>query len=240
MTGSLADSDIMARPSSKIPAGSIAGVDVFVSSKNDRSGILAAKKNIERGGVPAKRIVVERSRPLSYSRYKIFQEAKTDYVVVFDDDVFIQNGWFETLARYFSFDDVVAVEGMVGYQGKPWLLKRGERSFGLWNTILRTDVFKKWFPEKWTYAYDDYLIGQFSLGFGKWVRVPVPGSHQFDMKRSAVWGGIGIREVFGVRSVVNMAKLAGMTAVYAKRKNRYGIEQNLLTIKGIMTGENKR
>lgn len=216
-------------------------VDVFVSSKNDQTGLVAAKRNILRGGVPAKRIIIERSRPLSYSRYKIFQAAQTEYVVVFDDDVYVEDGWFETLAHYFdAYDDVVAVEGMVGQEGMPWLLKKGERSYGLWNTIFRADVFRKWYPEKWTYAYDDYLIGQFALRFGKWVRVPIPGTHRFDMRRSAVWGGIGIREVFGAKSVINMTKLACMTAVYAKRKNRYGIEQNLLTIKGIMTGENRR
>jgi hypothetical protein len=208
--------------------------DVFVSTRNVDVGLASAKRNVEVGRVPVNTLNVNKCSLLSYCRYQTFQKSTTEWTVIFDDDVEIEEGWFDQLSRYIA-PDVIAVEGLIGYTGPARLLKKGERSYGGWNTLFRTDVYKKWKPDKWVRALDDYLLGQFGIKYGKWVRVPVQGKHTMNLERSAFRGGIGYREVLGAKCIIQMGKLAVMIPVYSFKKNRYGMTQNTLAIKGIMS-----
>ena len=84
--------------------------DVFVSTRNLETGLLSAKRNIEIGKVPVNTLNVNRCSLLSYCRYQTFQRSTTDWTVIFDDDVVVEDGWFDHLSRYIA-PDVVAIEG---------------------------------------------------------------------------------------------------------------------------------
>jgi hypothetical protein len=213
--------------------------DVFVSTRNLQTGMLSAKRNVEIGRVPVNTLNVNKCSLLSYCRYQTFQRSTTEWTVIFDDDVQVEEGWFDHLSRYIA-PDVVAIEGFIGYNGPVRYLRKGERSYGGWNTLFRTEVYKKWKPDKWVRALDDYLLGQFGIKYGKWVRVPVKGTHKMDLRRSAFRGGMGYREVLGAGSVIQLAKLAGMIPIYSFKKNRYGITQNSLAIRGILSRPNRK
>lgn len=58
--------------------------DVLVSSRSYDKGHRAALKNIQRAGIPVNKVMVDTSKPVSYSRYKLFQDAQTEWVKVFD------------------------------------------------------------------------------------------------------------------------------------------------------------
>ncbi len=209
-------------------------VDVLVSTRNKERALVSARRNIQNGSIPANRILLDVSSPVSYSRYLLFQKAQTPWVVTLDDDVEVEEGWFDLLKSYIT-PGVVGVEGMINYEGKPRELQRGERSYGCLDAILRTDVFRSWHPSKWVRSWEDYQIGQHALNYGKWVRIPVKGRHPLNLRRSALWGGKGYRDLFGWRSILFMGKLSAGIVRYALKEDYYGMIQNYYTMKGILS-----
>jgi hypothetical protein len=213
-------------------------LDVLLSvrQKDLLKGIENTYSNVARANIPMNKLLFDTSYPVSYSRWKLLQQSSTDWVVCLDDDVVIEENWFRYLL-HFMMPDVVAIEGLIGYSGKPRLLRKGERSYGFWNLIIRTDVAKKWHPSKWVRSWEDYQIGQHCLKYGKCVRVPVKGQHnrQLDVKQSGLWSGRGCRDALGIGSLAYLCKLSFGMGNFLIKRDRYGTIQNTYAIKGLLS-----
>jgi FkbM family methyltransferase len=83
---------------------------------------------------------------------------------------------------------------------EPKMLKKGERSFGLWNTYCRTKVFQDWKPSRPDLtSWEDYELGNHVLGKNfEWITVPIlNGYHNWDwdkVDRSALWSADGFKQ----------------------------------------------
>lgn len=210
--------------------------DVLISTRTYDKGLSAARKNVEIANIPVNRILVDTSKPVSYSRYKLFQKAETEWVVTFDDDVEVEPDWLQRLLPFTKFADTVGVEGLINYPGIPRKLRVGERSYGCWNALLKSSVFKEWKPDKWMRSWEDYSIGQHALKFGSWWQVPISGKHNatLNVKSQAIWSGMGNREVFGARSIFYFFKLGSRIPLHLYRSDWRAVQQNMYTMKGIL------
>ena len=215
-----------------------------------------AYENIKIGKIPVHKVYFDSAYPLSYSRWKLYQLPETEWFINLDDDVHLSEGWFEDLTSRID-ESTIAVEGMIAdaikNKGKynpeknAWILPRGKRGF-VWDTILKTSVFKKWKPVKWVEELEELQIIDFLRGTngytekieGEWLRVVVGGSHSMNFERSALAGGHGYRENYGARSVVMFAKLGAVVPLSLYRDDFQTVRQNLLSMKGILERKNPR
>jgi len=213
-----------------------------------------AKRNIEIGHIPARRVIFDGAYPLSYSRWKLWQMAETPWFVNLDDDVILGENWFEKLSSKID-ENTIAVEGMLGdtfrdtfnhYKGRyipskdAWALDRGKRGF-IWNTLLKTEVFKKWNLKKIVEESEELQIIDFLKPIkGDWLRVPIEGQHEGNFERSALACGSGWIQNRGAGAAVQFGKLAAAIPLHLYRRDYRTMRQNMLSLRGFFYKRNPR
>ena len=230
--------------------------EVTLPVENPAEAERIAYENIKLAGIPARKVFFDSAYPLSYSRWKLYQLPETEWFINLDDDVHLREGWFKQLTSRID-DNTIAVEGIIAdaiknkgtYVPKKnaWILPRGKRGF-VWDTLLKTSVFKKWKPVRWVEELEELQIIDFLKGTngyhekiqGDWLRVIVDGAHSMNFERSALAGGHGYRENYGARSFVMFAKLGAVVPLSMYRNDFRTVRQNLLSMKGILQRKNPR
>lgn len=158
--------------------------------------------------VPVNDIIIERSAPLGLARMRAIQKVKTEWFAFIDDDVFLTQSWFKTIASFIK-EDIGAIQGItfVKGPGENWdrdinaflfSSRRTIRELGLgergWthNTLLKAAAVKDWKPSRTDLsAWEDYEITQHILKKGyRWLAVPVDAYHIWSWKKrwnNAIW-----------------------------------------------------
>lgn len=185
-------------------------IDICLVTKNDISSI----KGIEY--IPINKLIVETSKPLALARMKAIKKVTTDIFAFIDDDVEIDENWFNVLIPYIIKKDVGAVQGILSIKGLgiKWdnalrkdkvesrVLKIGDRGF-THNTLIKTDLVRDWIPPKDLSAWEDYDLTTHILKKGySWIKVSTDSRHNNSFKRvwkNAQWGISGRKKYFPSR-----------------------------------------
>jgi glycosyltransferase involved in cell wall biosynthesis len=187
--------------------GLILKIDVCLVTKNKVNTI----KGME--FIPINNLIIETSTPLALARMRSIQKVETEWFAFIDDDVEIDENWFETLKAYTQGTKVGAIQGMLlvkGLGGK-WDqalnsigryahdIKLGNRGF-THNTLIRTEIVKDWIPPQNLSAYEDYVLTQYILRKGyRWINVPTISYHKKTWKKvwkNAIWATASRKELW--------------------------------------------
>ncbi|MDG7011406.1 MAG: glycosyltransferase [Nitrososphaerota archaeon] len=145
-------------------------VDVLVVTKND---ISPEFEEMIKEAVPVHEIIVEKSYPLGPARERAIQRSSTDRFVWLDDDVYLPQGWYDSLMAFWNDAKIGWLESLAVPSTPPWyaqwshwrfakdVAKRtvwdlgpNERSFNCC-AIVKRDALSDW----------HYPAGEY-LGFG--------------------------------------------------------------------------
>lgn len=168
-------------------------------------------KGIE--NIPLNNLIIETSTPLALARMRAIQKVKTEWFAFVDDDVDINEAWFEKLEEHTHGENIGAIQGMLLVKGlgEKWdqalnnverqvhELKLGNRGL-THNTLMRTEIVKDWIPPPNLSAYEDYLLTQHILKKGyRWINVPTKSYHKKTWKnvwKNAIWGTASRKELW--------------------------------------------
>jgi len=178
--------------------------------------------------IPVNNLIIETSTPLALARMRSIQKVKTEWFAFIDDDVEIDENWFETIKPYTKKTDVGATQGslLIKGLGDKWdnalnsrtvfqqELKIGERGC-THNTLIRTELVKDWVPPQNLSAWEDYSLTQHILNKGyRWVVIPTKSHHTKSWKniwKNIFWGIKGENEFFPSRKH-NLIRIIKMMA----------------------------
>ena len=185
-------------------------IDVCIVTKTPLSQI----KGLEH--IPVNNLIIETSTPLALARMRAIQKVKSKIFAFIDDDVELDESWFETLIPYFQDPTVGAVQGILSSKGfgskwdkalknekvSPIILKFGQRGF-THNTLIKTESVKDWIPDKDLSAWEDYDLTVHIMNKKlSWIRVSTDSYHCGSWRKiwkNASWGIKGRKVYFPSR-----------------------------------------
>jgi GT2 family glycosyltransferase len=172
-------------------------IDVCVVS---RDGSLP--KGLEH--IPINNLIIETISPVGEARRRCISKVTTRLFAFIDDDIIIDEGWFDILYHYVMKDNVGAVWGTTIGEGYGWFskysydriplkkLKYGER-FNTSNCLIKTEIVKDWVPTYGLNCYEDLDLGNYIMSKGYGVLfVPSNAVHYKNwskLRHSALWAG---------------------------------------------------
>ena len=186
-------------------------IDVCIVTKND----IRTVKGLEY--VPLNKLIIETSKPLALARMRAIHKVTTPIFAFIDDDVELDEDWFETLISHMKNPSVGAVQGVLSTKGfgenwdkalkkdreAPRVLKLGERGF-THNTLIKTELVKDWIPPEDLSSWEDYDLTAHILKNGcSWVKVSTSSRHRNSWKKAwknAQWGIAGRKRYFPTRT----------------------------------------
>lgn len=186
-------------------------VDVILRCRNYSNEI---KERFEQNirSLPVANVIIETSSPLGMATMGAIRNVQTEFFVAFDDDVIIPNDWLEQVSAHIT-SKVGAIDGHLSVKGfgslddvinkkipvTPRVLQHGERAFGLWNALCRTEVFVDWEPSTPELSsWEDYELGMHVLKKGfVWITIPISnGYHLWSWEKlvsNAKWNARGFK-----------------------------------------------
>ncbi len=186
-------------------------LDVCIVTKNHVKSI----KGLEY--IPINNLIIETSSPLALARMRAIQKVEKEYLVFIDDDVEIDETWYELLETHLKNPQVGAVQGQLLFKGlgeqwdqalnndikqKTKKLKLGNRGM-THNTIIKTELVKDWVPPPTLSSYEDYDLTQHILGKGyDWIVIPTKSFHEKtwnNLLKSSIWALEGRKHFFPSR-----------------------------------------
>jgi len=160
---------------------------------------------------------------------RAIQKVKTEFFVALDDDVEIPDDWLSQISKYMA-SNVAAIDGHLRIKGmdglddalnknqlsEPKMLQKCERSFGLWNTLYRTQVFRDWKPSRPDLtSWEDYELGNHIMKKGyQWITIPIlNGFHNWTwdkVEKAALWSAEGFKQTHSkyqtIKEIVNQIR----------------------------------
>ena len=194
-------------------------IDVCLVTKNNINEV----DGIEH--VPVNHLIIETSAPLALARKRAIEKVRTPIFAFVDDDVELDETWFDTLISHMQDPTVGAVQGILStkglgvkwdkalkkYKGDPIILKLGERGF-THNALIKTELVRDWNPPENLSSWEDYDLTTHILKKGySWLRVPTESMHRNSWKKTwknAQWGISGRKRYYPYRkdSVVQIIR----------------------------------
>lgn len=172
-------------------------IDVCVVTRN-------GKLPVGLQNIPVNKLMVETIKPVGIARQICISKVTTRIFAFIDDDIIINDKWFELLYYYIMKEDVGAVWGTTTGKGFGWMskysytpiglkeLKYGER-FNTNNCLIKTELVKDWIPIYGLNCYEDLDLGNHIMKKNyKILFVPSTAIHDKGWKglrRSALWAG---------------------------------------------------
>jgi glycosyltransferase involved in cell wall biosynthesis len=161
--------------------------------------------------IPINKLIINKDKPIGIARMNCIKEVTTPIFAFIDDDMIIDEYWFNMLYPIISKEDIGAVCGITTGKGFGWFspyfydamglkeLKFGERIY-TGNTLIKTEYVKDWVPTYGLNCYEDLEIGNHIMNKGYNVMfVPSTTIHYKSWKqlsRTAKWSGYRYREVY--------------------------------------------
>lgn len=158
------------------------------------------------GYTPINNLIVETIKPVGLARQVCISKVKTPIFAFIDDDIEIDEYWFNMLYQFIKDNDVGAICGKERIVGLGVLDKyiqtydnvsiteiTDKGRFNTSNCLIKTELVKDWVPTFGMNCYEDFDLGAHILGKGKKLySVPSTVIHNkdfFSFKRSALWQG---------------------------------------------------
>ena len=179
-------------------------IDVCVVTRDNK-----LPKGLEH--IPVNNLIVETIKPVGLARQKCISKVVTSIFAFIDDDIIIDEYWFNSLYHYMLKDNVGAVWGITTGKGFGWFskysydtiilkkIKIGER-FNTSNCLIKTELVKNWVPTYGLNCYEDLDIGNYIMKQNKDILfVPSTAIHYKgwnELKRSALWAGYRYKEAY--------------------------------------------
>ena len=154
--------------------------------------------------IPINKLIINDERPIGVARKRCVQQVKTPIFAFIDDDMIIDEYWFDILYSVIKRDNIGAVWGTITGEGYGWFskyshdnigfkeLKYGER-FNTNNCLIKTELVKDWVPSYGINCYEDLDFGNHIIDKGyKVLFIPSTAIHHKGwggLKRSALWAG---------------------------------------------------
>ena len=169
------------------------------------------KKPIGLENIPTEQLIFNDERPIGVARKSCIQHVKTPIFAFIDDDMIIDEYWFNILYSVIKREDIGAVWGTTTGKGYGWfskysydsiglkILKHGDR-FNTNNCLIKTELVKDWIPSYGKNCYEDLDLGNHIIDKGyKVIFIPSTAIHYKgwgELKRSALWAGYRYREAY--------------------------------------------
>jgi GT2 family glycosyltransferase len=145
-------------------------------------------------------------KPIGIARMNCIKEVKTSIFAFIDDDIVIDEYWFNMLYQFMKDENIGAVCGKERINGLGILDKyiqtydnmsiteiTRKGRFNTSNCLIKTELVKDWVPTFGLNCYEDFDLGQHILNKGKKIySVPSTAIHNKDFssfKKSALWQG---------------------------------------------------
>ncbi len=193
--------------------------------------------------LPLANLIVETSKPLGWARKRAIEKVDTDWFAFIDDDVEIDEKWYQTLLPYTFNDEVGAVQGELRVKGlgekwdkaingtteKKISYRADPESVGhTHNTLIRTPVVRDWVPSrKDLHFFEDYEITQHILSKGyKWVVVPTDSKHIWSwekLRKNSYLANIWWKKVFQPSPGKILRRIYGFIKTAIRHGRRRGL-----------------